>query len=307
MEFLKKNQFKMAAIAVSLLVVCIVAIFVIPKFKKEETETTYHTINFTGVEGNDIYDQIVLPGGRLNEPQEPIKEGYIFLGWYVGSSEFDFEDAIYKDLTIEAKWEKDGVEEEIEEEKPEEEEKEETDENKKPTTNNNNKPSNNNNNNKPTTPSKVNVTSVTLNKTNATLEIGQSVTLTATVNPNNATNKTVSWKSSNTSVATVNNGVVTAVGAGSTTITASADGKTVTCTITVNKKVEITYSVEWQRIESSSIGEYYLYIVGSDGKKVSGKVNVVYTNGKTKEHDVTTGGVKLVKSVVSSASVISTN
>ena len=50
-----------------------------------------------------------------------------------------------------------------------------------------------------------------------------------------------------------------------------------------------------------------LYIVGSDGKKVSGKVNVVYTNGKTKEHDVPTSGVKLVKSVVSSASVISTN
>ena len=79
--------------------------------------------------------------------------------------------------------------------------------------------------------STIPVTSVTLNVTgdqwipykkngsNGTLN------LTATVSPSNATNKTVTWSSSNTSVATVNNGAVKATGAGKVTITATAGGK----------------------------------------------------------------------------------
>ncbi|MEE1069892.1 MAG: DUF4832 domain-containing protein [Paludibacteraceae bacterium] len=80
------------------------------------------------------------------------------------------------------------------------------------------------------------VTSVSLDKTSATLEIGETETLTATITPNTATNKNVSWTSSNTSVATVENGVVTAVAAGTATITVTtADGnKTATCAVTVN-------------------------------------------------------------------------
>jgi uncharacterized protein YjdB len=77
--------------------------------------------------------------------------------------------------------------------------------------------------------------SVSLNKPSTTIAAGSSETLTATVLPSNATNKNVTWKSSNTSVAIVANGVVTAVSAGSATITAStADGgKTATCAVTV--------------------------------------------------------------------------
>ena len=80
----------------------------------------------------------------------------------------------------------------------------------------------------------VKVTSVTLNKTALSLIIGNTETLSATVAPSNAENKSVTWKSSNTKVATVSNGKVTAVGAGSATITvASTNGKTATCTVTV--------------------------------------------------------------------------
>ncbi len=84
----------------------------------------------------------------------------------------------------------------------------------------------------------VNVESVSLNKPTLSLVEGKTATLTATVNPTNATNKDVSWKSSNTAAATVADGVVTAKAAGSATITVTTvDGsKTATCKVTVTAK-----------------------------------------------------------------------
>ena len=81
----------------------------------------------------------------------------------------------------------------------------------------------------------VNVTGVTLNKANTTIEVGGSETLVATVAPNNATNKAVTWTSSNTSIATVSNGVINAVAAGNTTITVTTvdGGFTDTCAVEV--------------------------------------------------------------------------
>ena len=86
-------------------------------------------------------------------------------------------------------------------------------------------------------PSVVNVTGVVINKTSTTLTVGGTETLTATVNPGDATDKSVTWSSDNTSVATVDaNGKVTAVAAGTATITVTTtDGsKTATCSVTVN-------------------------------------------------------------------------
>ena len=97
-----------------------------------------------------------------------------------------------------------------------------------------------------------NVESVSLDKTGITLAEGGSQTLTATVYPSNATNKNVSWKSSNTSVATVSNGKVTAIKAGTATITVTTDdgGKTATCQVTVNSKV---YNVESVSLDKTGI------------------------------------------------------
>ena len=88
----------------------------------------------------------------------------------------------------------------------------------------------------------VSVTGVTLNKTSTSLYVGDTETLTATVEPSDATNKNVTWNTSDTSVATVNNGVVTAVSAGTATITVTtADGGfTDTCTVTVTAR---TYNI----------------------------------------------------------------
>ncbi len=83
----------------------------------------------------------------------------------------------------------------------------------------------------------VSVAGISLNKSAATLEIDETVTLLETLTPSNATNKNVTWTSSDNSVATVSNGTVTAVGEGTAIITVrTVDGnKTATCTVTVTK------------------------------------------------------------------------
>ena len=82
------------------------------------------------------------------------------------------------------------------------------------------------------------VESIALDKTSITLDEGQSETITATVAPDNATIKTVTWSSSDASIASVDqNGKVTAIKVGTATITAKAGEKTATCDVTVNKKV----------------------------------------------------------------------
>ncbi len=85
------------------------------------------------------------------------------------------------------------------------------------------------------------VTAVSLNKSSLNLGIGATDTLTATVSPSNATNKNVTWTSSNTSIATVSNGVVTAKAAGNATITVTTEdgNKTATCDVTVTAEKTI--------------------------------------------------------------------
>jgi uncharacterized protein YjdB len=93
----------------------------------------------------------------------------------------------------------------------------------------------------PPAPAKVAVSGVTMNKTATTIEAGKTDSLAATVAPANASNKAVNWSSGNTAVATVNqNGVVTAVKAGTAVITVkTADGgKIATCTVTVKAATE---------------------------------------------------------------------
>lgn len=88
----------------------------------------------------------------------------------------------------------------------------------------------------------VPVSSISLNKNKLTLTKGRSELLTATVYPDNATDKSVTWSSSNTAIAMVTeNGLVTAMGAGTATITASAGGKQATCAVTVTVPVESVY------------------------------------------------------------------
>jgi len=96
----------------------------------------------------------------------------------------------------------------------------------------------------------VSVTGVTLNKTTLNLAVGGTETLTATVAPANATNKAVTWSSSNTAVATVSGGTATGVSAGTATITVTTvDGnKTAQCVVTVTPVPEnLPYADRWYK------------------------------------------------------------
>lgn len=87
----------------------------------------------------------------------------------------------------------------------------------------------------------VPATGISLNKSSVTLEAGENEQLVATVTPENCTDSVV-WASSNESVATVNSsGKVTAVAAGSATITATAGSFSKECTVTVNASDEVVY------------------------------------------------------------------
>ena len=112
---------------------------------------------------------------------------------------------------------------------------------------------------------KVNVESIALNENTLTLYTNRdpkTATLTATVSPDNATDKTVTWISADEKIATVENGVVTAVGNGTTTITAQTGEKTATCVVTVR-----TYS-------SGGGSSSPSYSVTAPGKTENGTVTV---------------------------------
>ena len=110
----------------------------------------------------------------------------------------------------------------------------------------------------------VHPTSVSVSPSTASVEAGSTVQLTETILPSNATDKSVTWSSSNTSVATVNSsGLVTGVSAGNATITVTTvDGsKTATCAITVTPVVLTDYILT----NTLEPGKEYIIANGNSG------------------------------------------
>ena len=100
----------------------------------------------------------------------------------------------------------------------------------------------------------VSVTGVSLNNTTLTLNAGDTSTLIATVLPTNATNKSVTWSTNNSGVASVNNGVVTAHAKGQATIrvTTADGGYSASCVVTVNE-VSTTVSVQGVTLSTNTL------------------------------------------------------
>ena len=122
----------------------------------------------------------------------------------------------------------------------------------------------------------VKVTGITFDKSSLPLSVGDTYTLAATVSPSNATNKSLTWESSNKSVATVDSsGKIAAIKAGTATITATANdgsGVMATCSVTitsnqgdnVHEYVDLGLSVKWAtcNVGASSpedYGDYYAW------------------------------------------------
>ena len=113
----------------------------------------------------------------------------------------------------------------------------------------------------------VSVTGVSLNESSITLDVGGSKTLTATVVPDNATNKKVRWTSDNETAATVSeDGVVTAVAGGTAVITATThDGLfTATCTVTVNAP-DAAPTITTDTLPNGKVGEAYSHTLTATG------------------------------------------
>lgn len=158
--------------------------------------------------------------------KEPTRTGYTFAGWYTEATFTNAITGIPKGttgaITLYAKWQENAASTENTEES-------------------------------------VKVTKITLNKKTAGLVKGKTVTLKATVTPDNASNKAVTWKSSNTKVATVdNNGKVKALKLGKATITATAaDGSGVSASCQVTCGYKITYKLNKGTNNADNPSVYY--------------------------------------------------
>lgn len=145
------------------------------------------------------------------------------------------------------------------------------------------------------------VTGVSLDTTTLSFNaIGQSKTLTATVEPANASNKDVIWSSSNTAVATVNNGVVTAVGEGTAVITVATEdgGKTATCEVTVSLGAIIPVegvSLDTTSLNMTKIGQSAQLIATVTPANATNK-NVTWSSSNTDVATVENGVITAVGS-----------
>lgn len=121
----------------------------------------------------------------------------------------------------------------------------------------------------------VEITSVTLDSSAITLKIGESQTLEATVLPENASNKTVTWFSLDPTVAKVENGKVTALKKGVTSITAACGLKSANCIVTVTDS-----PAEEQKPGIAFDKTSFMMYVG-DSQKINATVNIVGDGDKT--------------------------
>lgn len=234
-----------------------------PSTGKEDVTKRKVTVFFDSDGGSETDMQMITTGSKLTKPQDPTKDGYRFLGWYNGTTAFDFDTAVTENMTLTAHWEKilapadkvtvtyqAGVGGKITGQAVQTIDKggkttavtavadagyqfagwsdgvktaSRTDENVTAS--------------KTVTASFTKLvvaptTTITLNRQKLTLGVGESYKLKATVN----TGKKVTWSAGSKNATVSSKGVVKAKKKGTVTITATTeDGKKATCKITIKK------------------------------------------------------------------------
>ncbi len=265
-------------IAILLVIIVAAILFCLNKFNKDEK----YTIKFDTNGGTNISEQIVNKDSKIKKPNMPKKDGYNFLGWFVGNKEYDFNSTVTSDITLEAKWEKvedvkvtdvsldqsevtikvgatlqlnaiitpDDAKEKGVTWSSSDDSIATVDENGNITAKKKGtatikvvtKDGNHEATCKVTVSTDVvKVKGISLDKTTASVGINNTITLKATVKPADASNKGVTWSSSDKSIATVENGKVKGLKEGKVTITAETKdgGYKATATITV-KTIKVT-------------------------------------------------------------------
>lgn len=139
----------------------------------------------------------------------------------------------------------------------------------------------------------VAVTSITLDKTSLSMKVGETETITATVNPDNASDKSVVWGSSDVSIATVSDGKVTAKKSGTAIITAKSGSCIAECTITVSVDVE-SFTLDKTSLELT-VGETEQLTATVKPDDATDK-NVTWTSSDESVAKVDNGKVTAIKS-----------
>lgn len=267
-----------------------------------------YTVTFDSNGGTSVSEQVVEKGGVVTRPTDPTRDGYTFDGWYVdvnSSVEYDFSQEVTSDMTLTAKWVlatvgdggQTGEEDKTDKEEP-----------KKCnlTCEDGYKLVDGDSENCKCEAVNVSVSSVKVSKSSLSLTVGGSATVTATVNPSNAKDKTVTWKSSNEKVATVKDGKITAVGAGTATITATAGGKSATVKVTVISKEQESLTKALSSIKAKTLTKgntsiNYTY----SGCTITNTANVV-SSGNSDGTVVSNGKVEKLYRASSSGNISST-
>lgn len=334
----KKNVAILAVIIVIAIIVVLAVMFSIKTY----------SVSFDTQGGTTIAAEKVKVFKRATRPTDPTKDGYIFDNWYYNDGIFDFDTRITKDMILEARWIDDGSMKDgiytvsfnsnggssvaslktdesgliIRPEDPTREgykfvawqyNGEDFDFQTKITSN-------------MTLVAKweeegtalpsVPAEKVTLSPTNINLKVGNTRRINVTLSPKEATNRTMTWTTSNNRVATVDrNGTVRAVGVGKATITVEVDGIKASVTVNVSQATNpggndptpeppVTYSVVMVDVVESAIGQTTVYIRSSKGQNVSGFVRLTLVGGGVEEVEIPATGKMYIKSVIQKAEFV---
>lgn len=363
-KFLEPDKRRGIFIIVAIILLLLI-LFLLLAFHKKQYEITFDSNG-----GSEIASVKVKENDKIEQPDDPIREGYIFAGWYYLNELYDFNMPVKSNMTLKAEWavlgsaEVEGITLNVTDLTlaPDEtevliatllpqnvesvklvwtssdesiatvdengnvkalkegvvtitvatedgnytasctvtvtaKEDENINHNDNNSSNNNNNNNNSNNNSKPSNPNTPNTPSTptnpstpeeqnkptTIEPTDVTIsgptsvEVGKSIQLSAMVKPDNAANKSITWNSSNPSVATIDeNGKVTGVSAGSVTITVTtSNGISKTYTVTVTEKPEPpkedTYSITFTKVRQEGTNNVmqYTFVVYKNGSVFS--------------------------------------
>ena len=266
------NKMLIAKILVPILLLLVTVLLLI----KGCSNNNSYTIKFDTDGGTKVTSQKVKANDKVDVPTDPVKDGYIFLGWYLDGEKYDFDNKVTSNIVLEARWESaktakvTGVSLDqtsvtilpgdsvllVATVEP----SDAKDSNVIWTSSNDKIATVDSNGNVKAislgtvvitaittdgnykaacsvtvSENVVNVTDISFSKSILELSTNDVVSLTATITPVNATNKGIIWASSNDKVVKVLNGKVTAVGEGTAIITATTKdgGKTATINVTV--------------------------------------------------------------------------